>query len=196
VGTTTFPLTDTLPPNVVFPVADTVPAIVTFPATSNDTNDPTLVRLEPTTLLAIKVPVNPCAFEFISMLAVPSNNWLLIVLAVASLVAVSALPVKLPVTLPVTLPCTFPTTGPVCVPEVPPVTLPVTLPVILPVKVPDIVVAEIDDSPEREVREPPKDIVLLPIVTVLFASLLLGIFPVNALDGIVVSRFERSALSI
>ena len=62
------------------------------------------------------------------MFPVPSKLTPPSVLAVASLVAVSALPVRSPVTFPVTLPVTLP------------VKLPVTLPVRLPTNPPEDVV--------------------------------------------------------
>ena len=80
-----------------------------------------------------------------------------------AVVAVVALPDKFPVTFPVRLPVTFP------------VTFPVTLPVRFPVN-PEAVT---DVNPASVVEVAPNAILVVPIVTELFANLLLGIFPNN-----------------
>ena len=76
-----------------------------------------------------------------------------------AVVAVVALPDKFPVRLPVTFPVTFP----------------VTLPVRFPVN-PEAVT---DVNPASVVDVAPNAILVVPIVTELFANLLLGIFPNN-----------------
>ena len=128
--------------------------------------------------------------DAIVIAAEPSKFWPAIALAVASVVAVSALPVTAPVTLPVTLPVTSPVKSPVTSPVTLPVRLPVTLPVTLPVRLPVTLPVTL---PSKFATKVPVVIVKLPVeapvnepVPTLNLSALSS-YPINALSELPLS---------